>query len=113
MGALVAANVQDVAEVARGEHPHLGAVVLDGDVGGDGGAVDDEVDVARPHPGHLAQLAQASQHPFGLVVRRARHLVHVHPALGFEHEIGIGASDVYSNSRHGFVVLRRLENCRR
>ena len=106
VGALVAADVQDVAEVARGEHPHLGAVVLDGDVGGDGGAVDDEVDVTGPHPGHLAQLAQSAQHSFRLVVRRARHLVDVHPALGLQHEIRIGASDVYSDSRHGSVVLR-------
>ena len=63
VGALVAADVQDVAEVARGEHPHLGAVVLYGDVGGDGGAVDDELDVVPPHPRDLAQLLQAPQHP--------------------------------------------------
>ena len=101
VGTLVAADMQDVAEVACGEHPHLGAVVLDGDVGGDGGAVDDEVDVARPDSGHLAQLAQPPQHPFGLIVRRARHLVDMDPALGLEHEIRVGASNVYSDSRHG------------
>jgi hypothetical protein len=39
---LVSPDVQNVAEMPRGQHSDIGAVMFDGDVGRDRGAVDDQ-----------------------------------------------------------------------
>ena len=105
--ALVAGDVEDVPEVPGGEHPHLRAGVLDGDVGRDGGAVDHEVDVLAGDPRDLAELEEALQHPDGLVLGGALDLVHEHPALGLEHEVRVRAPDVdsYPCAHRVLVVL--------
>ena len=112
VGALVAGDVQDVAEVAGGEHAHLRAGVLDGDVGRDGGAMDHEVDVVARDPRHLAELEQALQHPDGLVLGGALDLVHEHPAVRLEHEVGVRAPDVDSYPcAHRVLVLPPVTRC--
>ena len=112
VGALVAGDVQDVAEVAGGEHAHLRAGVLDGDVGRDGGAVDHEVDVLAGDPRHLAELEQALEHPDGLVLGGALDLVHEHPAVRLQHEIGVRAPDVDSYPCAHLVLVLSVTSCR-
>ncbi len=56
---LVPADMKDVAEVTRREHPDFGAVMLDGDVGRDRRAVHDQRYIVGTNAGDLAQFAQA------------------------------------------------------
>ena len=98
---LVPADMQDVAEVARREHADFGAVMLDGDVGGDRGAVHDQRHVVGTNAGYLAELAQPLEHALGLVVRRAGDLMDKDAVIGLEHEVGIGPADIDAYARHG------------
>src|SRR5579872_410869 len=103
--AFVPADVEDVAEVARRQHADFGAVVLYGDVGGNGGPVNDQGNVVGTHLGDLAQLPQPFEHAFGLVMRRAGNLVHKHAVIGLEDEVGIGTADIDAYTRHDRLKL--------
>src|SRR5580658_11096437 len=92
--------MQNVAEVARRQHADFGAVMLDGDVGGDRGAVHDQLDVVRTDAGNVAQFAQALDYALRLVVRRAGDLVNEYAVIGLEHEVGIGPADIDAYARH-------------
>ena len=101
VGPLVPADVEDVAEVARREHSDFGAVMLDGDVGRDRGAVHDQRHVVGADLGDFAEFAQPLEHALGLIVRRARDLVHEHAVIGLENEVRISPADIDAYARHG------------
>ena len=94
------ADMQNVAKVARRQHADFGAVMLDGDVGGDRGAVHDQRYVVGTDAGNVAQFAQALEHALGLVVRRAGDLMNEDAVIGLEHEVGIGPADIDAYARH-------------
>ncbi|MNE86357.1 hypothetical protein D3C80_1834500 [compost metagenome] len=75
VGALVPADVQDVAKALGGEHPHLGAVVFDGNVGGHRGAVDDQVHLVGADASLGAQFKDAAHDGDGLVLKGGRDFV--------------------------------------
>ena len=106
MRTLVARHVQDVAEAARGNHADLGAGALDHHVGGDRRAVEHGVDRAGGDAGQPADLADALEDRFRLVVRRARHLGDDHllpPGVvrTFQHDVGERPADVDADPDHG------------
>ena len=76
VGPRAAAELERVAEAARGDEPHLGHLALEHGVGGGGGAVDDEVEIARAH----ARLRDRRQHAVGLVGDGGRDLGQMHAA---------------------------------
>ena len=98
---LVPADVQDVAEVSRRQHPDFGAVVLDRDVGGDRRPVHDQRHVIGTNAGNLAQLAQPLEHALGLVMRGAGDLVDEDAVVRLENEVGVGPADIDAYARHG------------
>ena len=98
---LMPPDMQDVAEVARGQHADFGAVMLNGDVGGDRRAVHDQRDIVGTHAGNIAQLAQALEHALGLVVRRARDFMNENAVIRLEYEVGVGPADIDAYARHG------------
>ena len=98
---LVPADMKDVAEVARRQHADFGTVMLDGDVGRDRRAVHDQRYIVGTDAGDLAQFAQALEHAFRLIVRRARDLMDENAVIGLENEVGIGTADIDAYARHG------------
>ena len=93
-----AARIQDVAEALGGDVSGLGVVAGDDRVGGDGGAVDDELDrrqVGLDGFGVLCEPAQALEHAVGRARRRRRGLQDAHVAVTVHfNEIGEGAADI-------------------
>ena len=87
-----AAQLQDVAEAARGDEPGARALALEEGVGGRGRAVDDDLQIR----GRRRGLGEGGQDAVGLVADGRRHLGHAHGAGGLveEHEVGEGAADV-------------------
>ena len=76
LGPRAPAELEGVAEAARGDEPDLGHLALEHGVGGGGGAVDDEVEIARAH----ARLRDRRQHAVGLVGGGGRDLGQLHAA---------------------------------
>ena len=101
----VPADMQDVAEVPRGEHADFGAVMLDGDVGCDRGPVHDQRYIVGTNAGNLAKFAQAFEHALGLVVRRAGNLMDENAVIGLEYEVGIGPADIDAYARHESPIV--------
>src|SRR5439155_1647995 len=106
-GPRATAQLEHVAEAARGDEPGPGALALEHGVGGGGGAVDDDRQVGGRPPGR----GDGGQDAVGLVARRRRHLDHADGAgrLVEEHEIGEGAADVHADEQavrgtHGSFV---------
>src|SRR5439155_18374562 len=88
-GPLVAGDVQNVAIALGRDHPDLGAVVLEQGVGGDGGPVRQEFDLAAAVPESLYETLRG-------VVGSARNLVDAHVlGVGIDHDhVGEGAAHV-------------------
>ncbi len=107
VGPLVPADMENVAEVARREHSDFGAVMLNGDIGGNRGPVDDQRYILGLDAGDVAEFAQALEHAFRLVVRRACDFMDEDAMIGLEHEVGIGPADVDAYARHGSPDLPR------
>ena len=102
VGTLVARDVQHVAEPLGGDQPAACAVVLQDDVGGDGGAVHEIVDVAGPDPRLAAQLGKALDRAERGIAHRGRHLVQRDRAAFVvdQHEVDVRAADVDPDALH-------------
>ena len=74
------------------------ALALDQRVGRQGGAVDDEGDVARSGPGLAQHLADARHEAFGGGGCCRQHLAAGLDAAAFENHVGEGAADIDSKS---------------
>ncbi len=75
LDALVAGDMDDVAEAFIGHHAGARAAMLEHGVGRGGGAVEDIVDLARRHGIGAAELGDAPEHGAREVVGRGRDLV--------------------------------------
>ena len=100
---LVARDVEDVAEALGGDQTDGGALVRQRNVGGDGRAVQEVVDLRQLHAGLLAEAVDALDHAASRIVGRGRDLVDGDLAgfLVYEDQVGEGAADVYSDALHG------------
>ena len=107
--ARAAAELDDIAKAARGDHAGARKPALQHGVGGGRGAVDDEVDVA----GAEAGFAERSNHAEGLVVGSGRHLGDANAAAVAcvdQDQVGEGAADIDAGddaalSRPGYTPL--------
>ena len=61
----------------------------------------DQRDIVGTDAGNVAQLAQALEHAFGLIVWRAGDLMHENPVLGLQNEVGVCPADIHAYARHG------------
>lgn len=102
---LVARDVQDVAEALGRDEAHLGALVLQRDVGRDRGAVEQQVDRLQADARLAAERIHAGHHRARRVVRRGRHLVHGDRArrLVDQYQVREGTADIHSDAPHGFA----------
>ncbi len=91
-GARAPAQLQHVAEAARGDEPGAGALALEQRVGRGGRPVDDDRHLGRARRGP----GQRALDPAGLVGHGRRNLGHPDQARGLvdEHQVGEGAADV-------------------
>ena len=107
---LVAADVDDVAEPFRRQHPRLGPAVLEHRVRRDGRAVEDGVDLCRLDARVAAEVDEAGDHRPPGIVGRGADLVHVNGTRlrVVEHEVGEGAADVDPDNPHPGAILFRL-----
>ena len=100
--ALVAADMQDVAIAAVGDHAGPGAVMLEHSVGRNGGAVEDVIDGGGVEMVARAQFAQSIDRADRGIVGRGRHFVNqgdVPVGVG-EYQIGKGAADIDPDQLH-------------
>ena len=99
----VAADVDQVAEAARGDHSRARAVALEHDVGRDRGAVEELVEGVELDPRQIAQLAQPGHRRLGGIRGRGGHLVdrHLPARVVDQHQVGEGAAHVDPNPDHG------------
>jgi hypothetical protein len=101
VGALVAADVDDVAEALGGDHPRLRALVLEDRVGRDRGAVHHQVDFGGADAAGGAEVADAAGDRRGDVLAAAdlHHLDPVGVVVEVD-EVGEGAADVDPDRLH-------------
>ena len=92
---LVAADMQDIAIAAGGDHAGDGAVVLEDGIGGDGGAVEHHVDGLARDAVLVAERHQPLHDAARGVVRRGRDLVH-----GGRAGIRVGIDQVRESAAH-------------
>ena len=104
---LVPADVDDVPEAARRDHPREGALVLEHGVRRHGRAVEDAGHVRRREAGVGAELGEAADHRLLRLGRRGGHLVDVHGARlrVVEHEVRERASDVDADDAHDHLSV--------
>ena len=103
VGLLVAGDVQEVAKALGRDQADLGALVLDGDVGRDGGAVQHQVHRLEADPGLAAERVHAGHHRPRRIVRRGRHLVERDRAcrLVDQNQVRERAADIDPDALHG------------
>ena len=92
---LVAADMQDIAIAAGGDHAGDGAVVLEDGIGGDGGAVEHHVDRLARDAVLVAERHQPLHDAARGVVGRGRDLVH-----GGRAGIRVGIDQVGESAAH-------------
>nr|WP_228430456.1 hypothetical protein [Baekduia soli] len=98
---LVAADVDDVAEALRRQHPGAPAVVLEERVGGDRGAVEDQVDVRGRDAGDVADLVRALDGAARRIIVRRRQLVDDDALLEApEDDVGVRSAHVDAEADH-------------
>ena len=99
----MARDVEDVAEALGRDQADGGALVRECDVGRDGRAVQEVVDLRQLHAALLAEAIDALDDAAGRIVGRGRDLVDGDLAgfLVHEDQVGEGAADVYSDALHG------------
>ena len=102
---LMPADMEDVAEVSRRQHPNLGAVMLDGDIGRDRRPVHDQRYIVGSNAGNLAKFAQALEYALRLIVRRTGDLMDENAMIGLENEVRIGSADIDANARHESPIV--------
>ena len=109
LGALVAADVHDVAEAVRRHHARLGAAVLEHRVRRDGRPVEDRVERARGDVRARAQLQEPGDHrpPGSSGVERTLWTNTAPDAAVVEHEVRERAADVDADNPHPAAILRR------
>src|SRR5690606_40703830 len=105
-GAIVARGAPDlenVAEAFRGQESGARVLALEDQVGGDGGAVPDESDVAARQAADLQDLAHACRGADRGILRSGGHLRGPDAAatLVDQHHVRERTPDVYANSFHG------------
>ena len=100
---LVARDVEDVAEALGGDQADGRTLMRERDVGGDGRAVQEVVDLRQLDTGLLAEAIDALDHAACRIVGGGRNLVDGDLAgfLVHEDQVGEGAPDVYSDALHG------------
>jgi hypothetical protein len=98
-GTRAPAQLQHVAEAARGDEPGAGALALEQRVGRGGGPVDDHRDLGRVR----RRAGQRGLHAAGLIGDGGRDLGHPHEAGGLveQHQVGEGAPDVDADELGG------------
>ena len=92
---LMARDVQDVAKAVIGDHAHLRPAMFQHGVGGDGGAVQHEIDITVRNARQRAQLLHAGHHATRRVVGGGGHLVDDLSAA-----VGIGPDQIGERSTH-------------
>ena len=99
---LVPRDVEDVAHPVRRDQPDLRARVREHDVGRDGRAVEEVVDLGERDAGLAAEIVDALDRPARRVVRRGRDLVDGDPTrlLVDEDQVGERAADVDADALH-------------
>ena len=100
MRPLVSADVENVAVIPRRDHADVGTVVLDGDVGRDRGAVDDQVHVGRRNTPDFAEFLESFEDALRLILRCADDLMEEDAVVGLEHEVRVRSADVDTDSGH-------------
>ena len=101
----MAPHVQDVAKALGGDHAHFSPVALDHDVGGNGGAMEQSVDLAWSNSGNGAKLHNALHHTDRLICNGAGHFVGEHslptlPARNLQHEVCKGSANINTDPDH-------------
>ncbi len=109
MRPLVAGHVQDVAEATGGDHADVSALALDHHIRCDRGAVEQEVQFARCHTGHLAHLEHAAHHRLALIGGRAGDFMNhdLLPAVRrgvLEYNVGKRSADVDAHTVHWLLL---------
>ena len=107
-GLFVACDVENVAKAFGRDHADLSTLVGQRDIGGDGRAVKQVVDLRQLHAGLGAEACDAFDHAASWVVRGRRNLVDGNLAglLVNEDEVGKCAANVDSNALHVNAPLR-------
>ena len=94
-----AADLQHVAEAARGDEPGPGARSLQEGVGADGRAVQHFFDPRCRYAQLPQERIEAGNDPAARIVRRGRHLALVqHAATGHQDDVGKRAADIDRNA---------------
>jgi hypothetical protein len=98
--ALLDPHLERVPESPGGQEPQVGAVALDDGVGDEGGAVDEEADLAEGDPGRPAQLAEPGQRSDRGVLGRGEGLVDAKAACPRveQDEVGERSADVEADA---------------
>src|SRR5439155_514225 len=107
VGALVTTDMQDVAEAPRRQHAGFRAIVLDGDVGGRGRAMDDHVDIGCVDAGDMADAPDTIDNTNRLIFQGRRNLVIEHAPGAFEYEVGIGSAYVHAYASHTISSFKK------
>ena len=101
--ALLGAELDGVAEPARGDQCGAGALAFDDQVGDEGGAVQDAVELGIGGAGRGEQLVQTRERAFRRVERGSQPLVYAQPRCLCvkQHEVGKGAPDIECTLKAG------------
>ena len=100
--ALLPPELEHVLEALGGEHGGDRALLLEDGVGGDGGAVDEALDVGRPRAGQREHAGDRGADALEEILGRARHLGEREAARVVEgHDVGEGAADVDADLHRG------------
>ena len=97
--AALIAHGDDVAEPLGGDQGRARALALDHRVGGQRGAVDDQVDLVRLHAGRLQDGAHALHHALLRRMRGGQDLERRAPAGMLQREVGKGAANIDGEAR--------------
>ena len=97
---LVSGDVEDIPEAFGGDEANPCPLAGERDVGGDGGAVDNLVDVRDSESSLLGHGEDAVDHGFSGVVRGGGHFLHGDDAVLVKVNVGEGAADVDSDTLH-------------
>ena len=105
MRPLVPPHMQNVPKAARGDHPDLGPVAFDHDVGRNRGAVKQGVDLRRLHTRNRAKLDHPLDDANRLVCGGRRYLVRKYPLQAarfdlFKHKVRERPADIDTDPYH-------------